>query len=74
MPFSSSSFTRLASLKRGGGWVKCWSVSSFLSVSASPSARGGSWPAAVVRRRVVVGRAPASSVGFVSRFSSGVSS
>ena len=30
MPFSSSSFTRLASEKRGGGWVKCWSVSSFV--------------------------------------------
>ncbi len=46
MPFSSRAFTRLASLKRGGGWVKCWSVSSFFRESTSPSARGGSWVAA----------------------------
>src|SRR6266581_1388275 len=41
MPFSSSSLTRLASLNRGGGWVKCWSVSSFLRATTSPSVRGG---------------------------------
>src|SRR5208282_384228 len=42
MPRSSSSFTSEASLKRGGGSVKCCSGSSDFSVSFCPASSGGS--------------------------------
>ena len=42
IPSSSSALTRLASVKRAGGWVKCCLFSKFLSLSASPSVSGGS--------------------------------
>ena len=35
MPFSSSSFTSVASLKRGGGWVKSCSCKSFCTLDPS---------------------------------------
>src|SRR5260370_42158259 len=41
MPRSSSSFTREASLKRGGGSVKCCSGSRDFKVSFFPASRGG---------------------------------
>ena len=41
MPFSSSVFTSVASVKRGGGWVKFCFVSRLTSVSTSPSFSGG---------------------------------
>src|SRR2546428_10607376 len=41
IPSRSSSFTRLASLKRGGGSVKCWLGVICLTVTTSPSANGG---------------------------------
>src|SRR5258706_13716826 len=41
IPRRSSSFTRLASLKRGGGSVKCWLGTICLTVTASPCASGG---------------------------------
>src|SRR2546426_6779492 len=41
IPSRSSSFTRLASLKRGGGSVKCWFGGSCFTVTTSPCARGG---------------------------------
>src|SRR2546423_1551349 len=42
IPSRSSSFTRLASLKRGGGSVKCWLGVICLTVTTSPCASGGS--------------------------------
>ena len=44
MPFSSSSFTSVASVNRGGGCVNFCSGRSVLSSSLSPSASGGSTP------------------------------
>src|SRR5213080_1012407 len=41
IPSRSSSFTKLASLKRGGGSVKCWLGVICLTVTTSPSASGG---------------------------------
>src|SRR6267143_551585 len=41
IPRRSNSFTRLASLKRGGGSVKCWLGTTCLSVARSPSASFG---------------------------------
>ena len=45
-----------ASLKRGGGCVKCWSVSSFLRARESPSARGRQLGGGVVDRLVLRSR------------------
>ena len=42
MPYSSSAFTSAASVKRGGGWVKCWSVWMRSSGMRSPGFIGGS--------------------------------
>ena len=42
IPRSSSAFTRLASVNRGGGEVEWPSGSSAVAFSASPSASGGS--------------------------------
>ena len=74
MPFSSSSFTRLASEKRGGGCVKCWSVSSLPSFRMSPSLSGGSWAPASSGAVSSAWAATFSALGFSSRRSSGVSS
>ena len=74
MPFSSSSFTSVASEKRGGGWVKCWSVSSLLSFSTSPSASGGSTPAAASGSVSSSAACSGSCAASTSRCSSGVSS
>ena len=41
MPSRSSSFTRLASLKRGGGSVKCWLGVIFWTVTGSPRSSAG---------------------------------
>src|SRR5439155_20202275 len=41
IPRRSSSFTRLASLKRGGGSVKCWFGVICFTVTTSPSTSGG---------------------------------
>ena len=42
MPYSSKDFTKLASEKRGGGSVKCWSPYILSTVKISPVSRGGS--------------------------------
>ena len=42
MPSSSMRLTRLASEKRGGGWVKCWSALTCCRASGSRSCMGGS--------------------------------
>ena len=42
IPFSSSSFTSVASVKQGGGCVKCCSGLSSRSLRISPSVKGGS--------------------------------
>ncbi len=42
MPYSSSALTRAASVKRGGGWVKCWSAWMRSSGTRSPGLSGGS--------------------------------
>ena len=42
MPYSSSALTSAASVKRGGGWVKCWSAWMRSSGTESPGFIGGS--------------------------------
>src|SRR3990170_1790763 len=59
MPRSSSSFTRVASVNRGGGWVKCWAGVTARHARAWPSSSAGSR------------RSPSSSSGSASPTSSG---
>ena len=67
MPFSSSSLTREASVKRGGGCVKCCSGRSFRSRSTIPVSSGGSIRSSDFSRgspfSCFSGSAPASSSG-----------
>ena len=44
MPRSSISLIRDASVKRGGGWVKCCSALTSQQTSRSPGSRAGIWP------------------------------
>ena len=46
MPSSSIRLTRLASAKRGGGWVKCWAASTPFFTGLSPLRINGSRPSA----------------------------